>query len=151
MFWSAKRQEEVKGVPISLKDTWESAFLLGLSLIITTEMSQYQRGFFHFTALEPEQHPYASTVLQHTLICSCPGSRVAALLSRGSGSLLCCSLSPSTAGVDRQSPQWWGECLGQPILCAWQLLSWQRSWRAEESARLDAAPRCFSSLDGRGI
>lgn len=76
-------------------------------------------------------------------------SRVAALLSRGFGSLF------SLHSRGGQAIPYWGcECLwaAHPrVFNSFQADRMLMSWVAEEPARLDAAPRRFSSTDGREI
>lgn len=130
-----KKRQEVKGVPISLKDTWESTFS---SAVFPGWASQQRSPSIKGVSFNTQTLSQSSILMQtqcfNTHLLLPEASRVAALLSGGFGSFFCCSFSPSTAstaGVDRQSPHWSWVLVGSPSSCVSQLLSWQNTHELE--------------------
>lgn len=82
---------------------------LGPRLSNTTKMSQCQTGFFQYTDLEPEQHRYASTVLQQVCSFLRPAEWLHCSQEALGGSSVLHSLPPQQGGTGNALTG--GECL----------------------------------------
>lgn len=131
--WVTKRQEGVKGVSLSLKDTWESAFPSAVFPGNPGWASQQRCPSIKGVSFNTQTLSQSRTVKQaqsfNTHLLLPQASRVAALPSGGFGSLFCAH-SLSLSGQAIPSLVLWVP-VGSPPCCAQQPLSWENAYELE--------------------